>query len=121
MTSIEVTWPDAERSRAVFTVPQEEEWTVKSITELMRVLAQIREGMTPEVPLDPPLLQPVHAIDSPRWWTSLEQLSGGTLFLFRHPSLGWLSFLLPSHERNRISALLAEQEVFFQEKKKTSH
>jgi hypothetical protein len=40
--------------------------------------------------------------------------SGGTLLEFRHPSLGWMDFVLPSRERVRISRLLIEQEEVWQ-------
>lgn len=114
MADIAVQWIDDKKSKARFEIPQQGEWTAESITSLMQVLAQIRQSMTPEVPPDPPLLQMVEAIPDPRWWVQLDQFSGGTLLLLRHPSLGWLPFLLPIHERKRISELLAQQEAAFQ-------
>jgi hypothetical protein len=53
-------------------------------------------------------------VHDPRYATQLHQFSGGTLFEFRHPALGWLEFVLPSLERGRISRFLAEQEAQWQ-------
>ena len=37
--------------------------------------------------------------------------------LFRHPSLGWLPFLLPSLERKRIEEYLATQDAQWEQRK----
>ena len=42
--------------------------------------------------------------------TVLHEFSGGSLIQFRHPSLGWLEFLLPSVERRRMAEHFATQE-----------
>ncbi len=120
MIKIEASWLDDKNSRAKFKLPDQEEWTAAEIVELMDVLNQIRAVMTPAVPSEPPLFQTVPALDNPAWWTNLDEFSGGTALLIRHPSLGWLPFLFPSHERKKISVFLAKQEEEFQ-KKKTSH
>jgi hypothetical protein len=41
-------------------------------------------------------------------------MSSRAAFEFRHPSLGWLEFVVPSNERVRISSFLAEQETLWQ-------
>ena len=53
------------------------------------------------------------ALHNPRYATELHQFSGGTLLEIRHPSLGWMDFILPSVERIRITRSLAEQEEFW--------
>jgi hypothetical protein len=42
------------------------------------------------------------------------EFSGGTVLRFRHPSLGWLEFVLPSLERKKISGYFAQQEAAWQ-------
>jgi len=83
------------------------------ITALIHLLADIRAQMTPAVAEEPP---PVHAeaLHDPRYVIELHPFSGGTLLEFRHPSLGWMDFVLPSRERIRISRLLVEQEEVWQ-------
>ena len=114
MLKIVVDWLDKEKSRACFAVPGRHEWKAEHITALINVLTEIREGMSPPVPEDPPGLHEVQAVHDPRYATQLHQFSGGTLFEFRHPALGWLEFVLPSRERGRISHFLAEQEAQWQ-------
>ena len=109
MYNVVVEWLDEDKSRARFALPGRREWTAQHVSDLIRILAQIREEMTPAVSEEPPgLHEPLH---DPRYATELHPFSGGTLFEFRHPSLGWLDFVVPSTERTRIVRFLAEQEV----------
>ena len=112
MYNVVVEWLDENKSRARFTLPGRTEWNAQHISGLIQVLAQIREEMTPAVPEEPPRLH--EALHDPRYATELHPFSGGTLLEFRHPSLGWLEFVLPSLERGRISRFLAEQEAMWQ-------
>ncbi len=112
MYNLIVEWLDERKSRARFALPGRREWTAEHVSELIQVLAQIREEMSPPVSEEPPPLhEPLH---DPRYATELHPISGGTLFELRHPSLGWLDFVLPSLERTRISRFLAEQEEAWQ-------
>jgi len=114
MFNIVVEWVDQEKSRARFALPGRQEWRVEHITALINVLAEIRAEMTPEVPEEPPSPYEVEALHAPRYATELHRFSGGTVLEFRHPSLGWLEFVLPSFERHRMSNFLAEQEAAWQ-------
>lgn len=108
MFHVMVQWLDEDKSRARFSLPGREEWKAEHIDALMHMLAEIREEMTPQVPEQPPqLLDFLHA---PRYHTCLHEFSGGSLIEFRHPSLGWLPFLLPSTERKRIVQSFSVQE-----------
>ena|SRR5512145_1338057 len=114
MFNVIVEWLDEGKSRARFALPGRVEWSAQHVDELIRVLAQIREEMSPPVPEQPPLAGEVEPLHAPRYATELHQFSGGTVFEFRHPALGWLEFLLPSTERSRIARFLAEQESAWQ-------
>jgi hypothetical protein len=114
MFNIMVEWLDAEKSRARFALPGRQEWNAQHIDGLIRVLAEIREEMSPAVPDEPPSASELEPLHAPRYVTELHQFSGGTVFEFRHPALGWLEFLLPSAERSRIARFLAEQESAWQ-------
>lgn len=112
MFNVMVEWLDEDKSRARFALPGRGEWSAQHVTDLINVLAQIREEMSPPVSEEPPRTHdPLH---DPRYVTELHAFSGGTLFEFRHPSLGWLDFVLPSMERGRIARFLAEQEETWQ-------
>jgi hypothetical protein len=110
MYNIFVEWLDENKSRARFALPGRVEWKAEHIGALIQALAEIRAEMTPEVPNDPPPPHAVEPLHDPRYVTGLHPFSGGTMFEFRHPALGWIEFVLPSAERIRISRFLAEQE-----------
>lgn len=108
MYNVVVEWLDEERTRVRFQLPGRHEWNAQNVSDLIQVLSEIRAEMSPPVPESPPeTLEPLH---DPRYITELHRFSGGTVFEFRHPALGWLEFVLPSLERSRISRFLAEQE-----------
>jgi hypothetical protein len=112
MYNVVVEWLDEGKSRARFSLPGRSEWSAQHVSDLIRILADIREEMTPAVSeAPPPVHEPLH---DPRYATELHPFSGGTLLELRHPSLGWLEFVLPSLERKRISSSLAEQESAWQ-------
>lgn len=111
MYNIVVEWLDDEKSRARFQLPGRQEWRAEHITALINVLAQIREEMTPAVSEAPPPPYAVEPLHDPRYAIELHRFSGGALLEFRHPQLGWLEFVLPSAERERMARLLAEQEA----------
>lgn len=113
MYNVVVEWLDEEKSRARFALPGRLEWRAEHVTALINLLAEIRAQMSPEVAEEPPAVHSA-ALHAPRYATALHPFSGGTLFEFRHPSLGWLDFVVPSAERVRISRLLVEQEAAWQ-------
>jgi len=115
MFLLSVEWADEAKTRARFSLPGREEWRAEHLDALMNVLAQIREEMQPPVAEEPPRLQEVQALHDPRYRTELHQFSGGSIFSFRHPSLGWLPFLLPSRQRRNIVTILEEQEQTWNE------
>ena len=117
MFQVEVQWLDEQKSRAKFALPGREEWKVEHISALTQVLGQIREEMTPAVPEEAPQLQEAQFLHAPRYKTVLHEFSGGSLMLFRHPSLGWLPFLLPSVERKKIEEYFAIQDVQWSERR----
>jgi hypothetical protein len=110
MYNVMVQWVDEKKTRARFSLPGRSEWSAEHVDALIRLLAEIREEISPPVSEQPPL---VHAevLHNPRYATELHAFSGGTLLEIRHPSLGWMDFVLPSLERVRISRFLSEQEA----------
>ena len=114
MFNVIVEWLDEEKSRARFALPGRTEWSAQHVDELIRVLAEIREEMSPAVPQEPPAQNEIQPLHAPRYVTELHPFSGGTVFEFRHTALGWLEFLLPSEERGRIARFLEEQESAWQ-------
>ena len=116
MFQVMVEWLDEDKTRAKFALPGREEWKVEHITALMQVLGQIREEMAPAVPDEPPQLEQAHFLHAPRYRTVLHEFSGGSLIQFRHPSLGWLPFLLPSVERRKMVEHFAIQEVQWEQR-----
>lgn len=113
MYNVFVEWLDEKKMRARFSLPGRQEWSAEHLDALIRLLAEIRQEMSPPVSQEPPQ---VHAdpLHDPRYATELHAFSGGTLLEIRHPSLGWMDFVLPSRERVRITRFLAEQEETWQ-------
>jgi hypothetical protein len=81
----------------------------------MHALAEIREDMKPAIAEEPPRLAEVEPLHDPRYASELHQFSGGTLLSFRHPSLGWLPFLLPSVQRRTLAQSFQDQEAAWSE------
>jgi hypothetical protein len=115
MFNVVVEWLDERKSRARFTLPGRQEWSAQHISDLIQVLSEIRAEMSPAVPEEPPSPHEIKPLHDPRYATLLHPFSGGTVFEFRHPSLGWLEFVVPSLERTRIARFLAEQESAWQQ------
>jgi len=113
MFNVIVEWLDPEKTRARFSLPGRQEWRAEHIDALIQLLAEVRAEMAPAVAEEPPQVHSV-ALHNPRYATELHTFSGGTLLEIRHPSLGWMDFILPSQERIRISGFLAEQEQRWQ-------
>src|SRR3982751_6310308 len=86
-----------------------------AIDALMHALAEIREEMRPAVAEEPPRLQETEPLHDPRVASELHQFSGGTVISFRHPSLGWIPFLLPSVRRQSLAQAFKDQEAAWSE------
>jgi hypothetical protein len=115
MFLISVEWLDEAKTRARFKLPGREEWRAEHVDALMHALAEIREEMGPAVSDEPPHLQELEPLHAPRYASELHRFSGGSLLSFRHPSLGWLPFLLPSYQRRTLVESLGEQEAAWSE------
>ena len=115
MFLISVEWMDEAKTRARFNLPGREEWRAEHIDALMHALAEIREEMRPAVAEQPPRLLEVEPLHDPRVASELHQFSGGTVISFRHPSLGWLPFLLPSLQRRSLVQSFQDQEAAWSE------
>jgi hypothetical protein len=113
MFNVVVEWLDEDKSRTRFSLPGRQEWRAEHIDALIQVLGEIRAEMSPPVSEQPPAVH-ADALHNPRYATELHTFSGGTLLEIRHPSLGWMDFILPSLERGRIYRSLAEQEDAWQ-------
>ena len=113
MFNVVVEWLDQDKSRARFSLPGRQEWRAEHIDALIQLLGEIRAEMSPAVSEQPPAVH-ADALHNPRYTTELHTFSGGTLLEIRHPSLGWMDFILPSLERARITRSLAEQEATWQ-------
>jgi hypothetical protein len=115
MFLISVKWLDEAKTRARFNLPGREEWRAEHLDALMHALAEIREEMRPAVTEEPPHLQETEPLHDPRFASELHQFSGGTVISFRHPSLGWIPFLLPSSRRQSLAQAFSDQEAAWRE------
>jgi len=72
-------------------------------------LAAARAQLNPPVPNDAPLGQHVGYVPDPRYWTTLDQNTGATWLMLRHPGLGWVNFTLTPAERDRLTQYFTSQ------------
>jgi hypothetical protein len=81
-----------------------------SATELDELIARAaeRRASLGQQPTERPVGQ-IQVIVNPGWYT--EQNEGGSLFQIFHPSFGWLNFVLPPAERNRLLGFLLMQAL----------
>jgi hypothetical protein len=74
---------------------------------LITQAAAQRATLEPAHPAQAP--EQVEAVVNPAWFTfSIEH---GSVMRFRHPGLGWVSFLLPPPERAQLLCLLLNQAL----------
>ncbi len=81
--------------------------TVTELDELIVKAAQRRAALEPKHSNEPP--NEAWAIPDPRWQTQLH--GQDTLFRVLHPGFGWLSFLIPPHERANLLSVFLRQAL----------
>jgi hypothetical protein len=79
------------------------------IDRLLGELGEMRARMQPEVPYEPDLNGSFSVVSDPRWATHGEIMDGNSFFHVRDPRFGWLSYVLPRKEAQKLSVLLAKQ------------
>lgn len=59
--------------------------------------------------MSPPRGEVLAQLD-PVYWTNPDKATGGQLLMLRHEGLGWLSYILPPAERDRLAGYLAKAQ-----------
>lgn len=80
-----------------------------AVDDLLRNLGVFRGAMKPEIPRAFALGQKVAAVPDPNWVTEPDALHGHSLLHLRDPRYGWLHYLLPPHEAQKLAQLLHAQ------------
>jgi hypothetical protein len=81
--------------------------TAAELDDLIAKAAERRAGLKPAVPNEPP--QQAQAPIDPRWFCFMAEEN--TVLQFQHLGLGWISFLIPPHERANLLTLLLKQAL----------
>jgi hypothetical protein len=81
----------------------------RGLDGLLRNLAEVREAMAEQHPLDFALGQKVSALHNPRWVTEPDLMNWDSLVHLRHPGYGWLHFLIPKAEAAKLAGSLQAQ------------
>jgi hypothetical protein len=76
------------------------------VDSLMAGLADIRQQMMPEVPDHFPQGKPTHRHAATKFSFGIDAISGQPLLSFRSPGFGWMSFVLPFAEAEKLGVLL---------------
>jgi len=79
------------------------------VVQMLEKLGEYRELMQPPVAATYSPGQPVSAIPDPAWFVEGEMMQGQSLLHLRDPRFGWLHYLLPRNEAERLGRLLVEQ------------
>jgi len=82
---------------------------VAGVEDLLKNLGEFRALMTPGIPSDFALGQTVGVIPDPRWMTEPEMMMGSSLLHFRDPRYGWLHYLLPRENAQKLAGYLKVQ------------
>lgn len=78
------------------------------LDSIIQAMAMARAQLRPAIPNEPPLGEPRPAISDPRYWTNFVSDTGDSHLMLQHPGLGWLSFVFPPNERDRLVGYLTE-------------
>jgi hypothetical protein len=82
---------------------------VDAVEDMLKNLGMFRAGMTPEVPKTFAQAQKVSAVLDPGWVTEPDAMMGDSLLHIRDPHFGWLHYLLPKAEAQKLAHLLENQ------------
>jgi hypothetical protein len=77
------------------------------LDELIASAAKLRQGMQPPVALEPP--QTSEATIDPAWRSLMH--NGNTILQLRHLGLGWVTVILPPHERANLLTVFLRQAL----------
>jgi hypothetical protein len=82
--------------------------TAPDIDNMIQVLGYLRTSMSPGISRDWPPSTRILAAADPLWRVepSPHQSAPGALVSFRHPSFGWVNYLIPPQELNGLSSWL---------------
>jgi hypothetical protein len=81
--------------------------TAPELDELIARAAKLRQALQPPVSLEPP--QTSEATIDPAW-RSLPH-GGNTILQLRHLGLGWVTVILPAHERANLLSVFLRQAL----------
>ena len=76
------------------------------MTDLIQDLSDLRETLAPQVPATITAGQRLFATPEPLWEISAEVRADGKVLLVRHPGLGWLGFIIPHDDCERLAGEL---------------
>ena len=73
------------------------------VADLIHELSDLRETLAPQVPTSIPAGQRHFVTPEPLWEISAEVREDGKVLLIRHPGLGWLGFIIPHDDCERLA------------------
>ena len=81
------------------------------LDEIIAGLARIRSEMTPAVPDRFPAGSPTHRQMNPHYFVAFEPMEGMASLSFRNAGLGWLTYVIPATEAERIRTALGQAQA----------
>lgn len=83
--------------------------SVDGVDDMLRNLGEFRAVMAPEIVKSHPLGQKIAAIPDPAWASEPDAMFGQSLLHLRDPRYGWLHYLLPRSEADKLGQILQKQ------------
>jgi hypothetical protein len=83
--------------------------TVDDIDALIDTLGEIRSGMQPARPLEPPASRHYPLQMDPSWCVDRNPLFDGVILILRHAGVGWTAFAFPQPSLSRLNGALSAQ------------
>lgn len=77
------------------------------LDDLILQAAKRRAHLQPAIPNEPP--KEVDALIDPRWFTVLQDEN--TILQIQHPGFGWITAIIPPHERANLLTVLLRQAL----------
>jgi len=79
------------------------------IEDMLAHLGDFRELMKPPVPATYAMGQVFDAVPNPAWVSEPELMQGNSALHIRDPRYGWLHYMLPREEAQRLASFLQKQ------------
>lgn len=91
------------------TPPVALQYEADQVDSMLAMLRTMRSAMDPPVDNDLQIGKPINILRDPKWYTELEVMTQDTLFRILDPGFGWLNYVIPRQNAEKLAGLLNKQ------------